>query len=236
MTSVAFSPKRLDTKPLGTALAQGKIPRWVYSEVIARKVDLESAMDRIEKASEVSPFPPTVTVPEAIFDSFFKIVVHAQLTLYKKMKFVYLVIELSAPSIVYMNKSIFLGLLAHEFLHYVVHTLNLYKKICNLESKGNHESSAIVGVIPHTEGMTATERDRYFYADPTMWFRDDEVIRAVENLDSMKVDTTLTEKVMQWINEGKPMKEFEREKIIGFKGEPWFHQSILDKAKKLKML
>jgi len=234
-----FSWKKLDTKPLGIALARGKIPRWTYNLIIARKPSIEHTMERIEKASEISPFPPTVLIPEGVYDSHFNIVVHAHPTIYKENGFVYPIIELSAPSVLYMPESWFLGLLAHEFLHYVVHTVDLHKKLVELESKGDSKSPAIIGVIPDKEKMTLEERDHYFYGKPNVWFKDDEVIQAVEELESKRTSTasrTVADKVMKWMNERKLMKEFKRGGVTGFKGKIWLHQSIIKKAKGLGLV
>jgi len=234
-----FSWERLDTKALGIALARGKIPRWVYDEVQARKPDIISAMEKIEIASEISPFPPTHVIHEALYDVDYKIVVYAHPTLFKGDRFVYPIIELSAPPIIYMEKSKFLGLLAHEFLHYVVHTVNLHKTLVELESKGNKKSPAIVGVIPNKEKMTLEERDHYFYGNPEQWFKDKEVINAVEELESKKSSVSsraVADKVMKWMNERKPMREFKRGEVTGYKGDIWLHQSIIEKAKKLGLL
>ena len=234
-----FSWDKLDTKALGRALARKEIPRWVYDEVLVRKPDIENAMEKIETASDISLFPPTHVVPEAIYDVDYNIVVHAHLTLFKGYKYVYPIIELSAPSIIYMEKSMFLGLLAHEFLHYVVHTVDLHRTIAELESKGDFKSPAIVGVIPDREKMTLEERDRYFYGDPKVWLKDDELIQAVKELESKRNSSSgqaIADKVMKWMNEGKPMKEFKRGEVVGHKGEIWLHQSIIKRAKKLGLI
>ena len=234
-----FPWKKLDTKPLGRALAQRKIPRWAYNKIIARKPKIEYAMEKIERASDISPFPPTVLIPEAMYDFDFNIVVHAHPTLYKGNRYIYPIIELSGPSVLYMPESWFLGLLAHEFLHYVVHTVNLHKKLVEFESKGDSRSPAIVGVIPDKEKMTIEERDRYFYGNPEVWLKDNEVIQAVEELESKRSSgsgRTVADKVMKWMSKGRPMKEFKRGEIIGYKGEPWLHQSIIERAKKLGLI
>lgn len=194
-------------------------------------------MNRIEKASGVSPFPPTIVIPEAVYDFTYNVVIHSSVTLHKGKKFVYLVIELSTLSLLYMGRSMFLGLLAHEFLHYAVHTVNFHKKITELESQGNHESPVVIGVIPNKEKMTWQERDQYFYGDPQIWFNDKEVVRAVKDLEAMKFNkTALDDKVMEWIKQGKPMKEYVRGEIKGFRGELWLHQPIIERAKKLERL
>lgn len=234
-----FSWKRLDTKAVGRALARKEIPRWVYEEVMSRKPDMENAMERIEAASGITPFPPTHIIPEALYDVDYNIVVYAHPTPVKRNRLVYLSIELSAPPIIYMETSRSLGLLGHEFLHYVVHTVNFHNKLAELESKGNRKSPAIVGVIPNKEKMTLDERDYYFYGNPEQWFKDKEVIEAVKELESKKSSDSsraVADKVMKWMNEGKPMREFKRGEVTGYKGNIWLHQSIIEKAKKLGLL
>jgi hypothetical protein len=41
---------------------------------------------------------------------------------------------------------------------------------------------------------------------------------------------------MEWMNENRLMKEFERGKAVGYKGEITLHQPIIERAKKLKIL
>lgn len=229
---------RLVIKPLGRALAQRKIGRSVYNEILSRKSDLEYAMKRIEVASEVTPFPPTYIVPEGIYDFEYSIVVHAHPTLFKVDKLVYLIIELSCPSVLYMEKSMFLGLLAHEFLHYVALTIDFHKELTDRSTRGD-EKSAIVIEIPNKDKMTLDQRDRYFYGNPEVWFKDKEVIRAVGKLESERCSNsgrTLADKVMKWMNEKRLMKEFERGKVVGYKGEIILHQRIIERAEELKIV
>jgi hypothetical protein len=234
-----FLKERLATKPLGRALAQGKITRSTYNEIMSRKSDLEHAMKKIETASEVTPFPPTHIAPEGTYDFEYKIVVHAHPTLLKTGKFVYLSIELSCPSVLYMDKSMFLGLLAHEFLHYVVHTIGFHRELTERSAKGDGKSPIVIGLIPNKEKMTIDQRDQYFYGDPKVWFKDKEVIQAVGRLESERCSShghALADKVMEWMNENRLMKEFERGKAVGYKGEITLHQPIIERAKKLKIL
>lgn len=235
-----FQWEKLDIKPLGRALAQRKIPRWAYNKIVTLKPVIISVMEKIESASEISPFPPTILIPEAIYDFDFNIVVHACPSVYKRANTVYFTIELSAPSILLMPSLWFLGLLAHEFLHYVIHTINLHKKLVELESKGDSKSKAIVGVIPNREKMTIEERDRYFYGDPEVWLKDNKIIQAVKEIGFLR-DTNsgreIADKVMKWINERRgPMKEFKRGEVTGYKGVVWLHQSIIEKAKSLGLI
>lgn len=230
---------KLDTKPLRWALAKRKIPRLFYIKTISKIPNILSAMERIEQASGVSPFPTTVLVPEGVYDFEFKVVVHAHLTLYKSNSFSYPVIELSAPSILYMPESWFLGLLGHEFLHYVVYTIKFHKKLVELKSKGDSKSPAIVGVIPDKEKMTLEERDRYFYGNPDAWFKDDDVIQAIKKLESEIESSSareMADKVKNWMNEKRLMKEFKRGEIVSVKGKLWLHDSILEKARKSGLL
>jgi hypothetical protein len=234
-----FLKSRLTTKPLGRALARGKIARSTYNEIISRKSGLEHAMKKIETASEVTPFPPTHIIPEGIYDFEYNIVVHAHPTLLKMGKFVYLIIELSCPSILYMDKSMFLGLLAHEFLHYVVYTIDFHRELTERSAKGDGKSQIVIGLIPNKEKMTLDQRDRYFYGNPEVWFKDKEVIQAVGRLESERCSSqgrALADRVMEWMNGNRLMKEFERGKVVGYKGEIILHQPIIEEAKKLKIL
>lgn len=238
MKKTKYFPKRLDLKPLGKALGLKIIPNWFYKQIIAYKNDLQNAMNKLEKASEVSPFPPTVIIPEALYDIDYNQVIHARVTLHKgKMNFVYLIIELSAPSLFYMDNSIFLGLLAHEFLHYVVQTINFKKRFDELEAKGNNKAPILIGNILDKEKKTIKQRDMYYYSDPVKWFNDNEIIKAVEKLDDKKIKTTtMTNKVMKWIKGGKPSKEYKRGSLTGIYGDLWLHPSILEIASKKGMI
>jgi len=231
--------EKFDTKPLGKALAQGKFLRWEYNRVMMCKPIILSAMERIEEAGEISPFPPTILIPEAIYDFEFKIVVHACPSIFKSGRTVYPIIEIPAPSVLFMPKTWFLGLLAHDFLHYVAHTINLHKKLVELELEGDSESPVVEGVIPNKEELSLEERDRYFYSNPKMWLIDPQIIKALQKLESnvgSKTGQALGDEVMRWMNKRRLMKEFKRGEVTGYRGEIWLHKSIIKKADGLGLI
>jgi hypothetical protein len=196
-------------------------------------------MGKIEKASGISPFPTTIIIPEALYDIDNKIIVHGHDTMIKPSG-IYLIIELSAPSLLFLPKENFLGLLAHEFLHYIAHTIDFHIKLTEKAGSGDTTSDVVGGIIPDKEKMTLTQRDDYFYSDPKTWLIDKEVIDAVNAIDQMRFtkgkDNGAADKIMAWGNKNKLIREFERGKIVGYKGWLTLHQPTIERAKQLKFI
>ena len=130
-------------------------------------------MTNVSKASDI-PYPPSRLLPCAVLDWKNNIVVAAYLEGVQRNSDILHEVHLSGPYLILVNRKFLLGVLTHEFLHYINLTLEWYRKRDEEEPRISYISEE------ERKTMTVAERDRHFWQEPTGWIEDPNVLEALD--------------------------------------------------------
>ena len=196
---------------------------------------LKDQIKRVERDTTIR-YPPTIVRPCALFDIDNRIVVDAHVTIGQKGTLIFLEVVFAAPTVAFADEKKLLGIVAHEFIHYVAHTISIYQR---MKLKGNLEGASIGEVPLEVKARGIKARDEYNTVPAKDWLtgRTLGAWEAIEQ-ESFTVSKWADLVMKEWINKGYPTEDFKR-------GSPTrperpgrvVHESdIIDKAKKLNII
>jgi len=206
---------------------------------LTRRIDegakrLEDQIKRVEQDAAIR-YPPTIVLPCALFDIDNRIVVDAHVTIGQKGKFIFLQVRFAAPTVAFADEKKLLGIAAHEFIHYVAHTISIYE---HMKEHGTLEGASIGEVPPEVKAKGIRARDEYHTAAKD-WLtgRTLEAWNAIEQ-ESFTVSEWADLIMKEWITKGYPTEDFKRGSATRPErpGRVIHESDIIDKAKRLGLI
>jgi len=210
-----------------------EIPRRLQERIGKGAKLLENQISKIEQNSAIR-YPPTVVLPCALYDVDIRMVVDAAPELVRRGKNAFLQVRFAAPTVALADEKTLLGIAAHEFIHCIKHTIDIYKWI-----EGRALKDMTIGEVPQdikAKGVRA--RDEYHTVPAKDWLSGDVLAACQEiDLESFTYSQWADLIVKEWIGKGYPTEDFERGKAIYVgRGRPIYNSDIVDKAKKLGLI
>lgn len=212
-----------------------EIPALMIERIGKGVKRLEEQIGQIERDTMIK-YPPTVVLPCALFDIDNRIVVDAHVTIGQKGKIIFLRVRFAAPSVAFADEQKLLGIAAHEFIHYVAHTISIYQYA---KEHGTLERASIGEVPPDIKAMGIKARDAYHTVAAKDWLTG----QALEAWHAIERESFTTSKwadliMKEWINKGYPTEDFKRGSATRPErpGRLVHESDIIDKAKRLSLI
>jgi hypothetical protein len=212
-----------------------EIPALLIERIGKGAKRLEDQIKRVEQETAIR-YPPTIVLPCALFDIDNRIVVDAHVTIGQKGKIIFLQVRFAAPTVALGDDKKLLGIAAHEFIHYVAHTISIYQ---HAKEHGTLEGMSIGEVPSEVKARGIRARDEYHTVAAKDWLNG-ETLEAwdVIEQESFTICKWADLIMKEWINKGYPAEDFKRGSATRPErpGRLVHESDIIDKAKKLGLI
>jgi hypothetical protein len=232
---IEFNYPPVDATLLTKDLRRRQIPAPLIERVRKGTRRLEDQIKRVERDTAIR-YPPTIVLPCALFDIDNRIVVDAHVTIGQKGKIIFLQVRFAAPTVALGDDKKLLGIAAHEFIHYVAHTISIYQ---HAKEHGTLEGMSIGEVPSEVKARGIRARDEYHTVAAKDWLNG-KTLEAWEVIEqeSFTVSKWADLIMKEWINKGYPTEDFKRGSATRPErpGRLVHESDIIDKAEKLGLI
>jgi len=212
--------------------------RRVISKLLVERIGkgaklLENQITKVQQNSGIK-YPPTVVLPCAIYEVDIRMVIDAAPQLARRDNNIFLEVRFAAPTVAFADEKKLLGITAHEFIHHIKHTIDIYQK----STRGASEQTIIGEVPAEIKAKDIRARDEFHTVPASDWLSG-ETLAAYEQdqKESFTVSKWADLIMREWIRKGYPTEDFERGKAIHVgRGRLIYDRDIIDKAKKLGLM
>jgi hypothetical protein len=230
-----FDYPAVDMDPFKKDPRLREIPELLLEKIGKGKKRLENQIETLQRNTAIR-YPATVVLPYALYDLDCRIVIDAHVTLGQKSKYIFLQVRFAAPTIAFADDRKLLGISAHEFLHYVKHTISMHQYS---QQHGSLEGMRLGEVPQDVKDRGVRFRDEYHTVSAKDWLSGD-VFSAWEDIEkeSFTVSSWADLIVREWIGKGYPTEDFVRGRVTrpDTPGKVLRDIKIIEKARRLGLV
>jgi len=181
-------------------------------------------------------YPPTIVLPCALYDVDNRMVIDALVTRGQRGDNIFLEVRFAAPTVAFADDRKLLGIAAHEFVHYVKHTIDIYQ---HPRGHGSSKVVTIGEVPPEVKALGIKARDDYHTVAAKDWLSGQTLAawREVEQ-ESFTIAKWAQLVIKEWIRKGYPTEDHPRgtPSRPGKPGRVLQANDVIDKAKRLRLI
>jgi len=211
------------------------IPELLLRKIVKGASRLKNQIKQLEQDTAIK-YPPTIVLPCALYDVDSHMVIDAFVTRGQRGHNIFLEVRFAAPTVAFADDKKLLGIAAHEFIHYVKHTMDVYQ-----HPRGHASSKvATIGEVPpevKALGIKATDDYQTVAAKNWLCGLTLAAWQEVEQ-ESFTIAKWAQLVVNEWIQKGYPTEDRPRGRPsqLGKPGRVLVANDVIDKAKKLGII
>lgn len=232
---IEFNYPRVDMTFLREDLRRQQIPRSLLREIAEGAERLDEQIGRIERDTMIK-YPPTIVLPCAFYDVDNHMVIDALVTRGQRGHNIFLEVRFAAPTVAFADGRKLLGIAAHEFLHYVKYTIDIYQ---HSGGQGSPKVISIGDVPPEVKALGIEARDDYQTVPAKDWLCGQTLAAWQEvEQESFTVAKWAQLVMREWIRKGYPTEDHPRGRPSQLRktGRVLLAPDLIDKAKKLGLV
>jgi hypothetical protein len=162
---IEFNYPRVDMTFFRQDPRRREIPKPLLEEIAKGANRLDEQIGRIEQDTMIK-YPPAIVLPCALYDVDNHMVIDADFALGHRDENIFLQVQFAAPTLAFADDRKLLGIAAHEFIHYVKYTIDIYQ---HPQRHGSSNVITIGEVPPEVKAIGIKARDDYHTVPAKDW-------------------------------------------------------------------
>jgi hypothetical protein len=232
---IDFNYPRVDVAFFRRDPRRHEIPALLIERIGKGAKQLENQIKRVERDTAIR-YPPAIVLPCALYDVDNHMVIDALPTRGQRGENIFLEVRFAAPTIAFADDRKLLGIAAHEFVHYVKHTIEIHQ---HTRGHGSSKVVTIGEVPPEVKALGIKAMDDYQTVTAKDWLCGQTLAAWQEVEQESFTKAKWAELIMkEWIRKGYPTEDRPRGRPTppGKPGRVLQANDVIDKAKKLNLI
>jgi hypothetical protein len=232
---IDFNYPSVDMAYFRRDLRRHEIPALLMEKISKGAKRLENQIKRVEQDTAIR-YPPTIILPYALYDADNRMVIDALVTRGQRGHNIFLEVRFAAPTVAFADNKKLLGIAAHEFVHYVKYTIEIYQ---HPRGHGPSKVATIGKVPPEVRALGIKARDDYQTVAGKDWLCG-QTLAAWEEVEKESFTIAKWAQLVTrgWVDKGYPTEDRPRGRPtqLGKPGRVLLSNDIIDRAKKLRLI